>query len=371
MKLDYPASHRLTYAYHRWTDERPGNARVAGVTSVKDFRVESEATADALGRGAFVFTDAYSVFDWGKMPDPIPDKGASLCAMGAFNFELLEDAGVPTHYRGVVDDGDVVPLAEASRPPWEMAIDLTQVPDLPHEGRTYDYDAYHAAAGENYLVPLEIVFRNEVPVGSSLRDRTAPSDHGIDVDGDEWPDETVDLANPIVEFSTKYEESDRYLDRAEADRIAGAADVDALEAVAREVNDIVTEQAASQGLTHEDGKIECLYYQGEIRVADVVGTFDENRFSYEGTQLSKEVIRQYHKRTQPEWVDAVADAKATAKDRDVADWRTLCDVDPDPLADDVVAIVRDMYTAGTNTYTDRDLFDAPPLDSAIGKVKRL
>ncbi|MFB6150464.1 MAG: phosphoribosylaminoimidazolesuccinocarboxamide synthase, partial [Haloarculaceae archaeon] len=42
------------------------------MTSVKDFRVERAATADELGRGAFAFTDDYSVFDWGKMPDEIP-----------------------------------------------------------------------------------------------------------------------------------------------------------------------------------------------------------------------------------------------------------------------------------------------------------
>jgi phosphoribosylaminoimidazole-succinocarboxamide synthase len=339
------------------------------VTSVKDFRVEREATDDELGRGAFVFTDDYSVFDWGKMPDRIPDKGASLCSMGAFNFELLEEAGIPTHYRGVVENGDVVPLRDATSPPWEMAIDLTQVPELPHDGRDYDYDAYHADAGENYLVPLEIVFRNQVPVGSSLRTRTTPADHGLE--GDEWPDEAVVLDDPIVEFSTKYERSDRYLSREDADRIAGIADVDALEAVARDVNDVITAQAEGVGLTHEDGKIECLYYQGEIRVADVVGTFDENRFSYEGTQLSKEVIRQYHKRTQPDWVDAVAAAKREAKERDEADWKALCDRDPQPLDDDVVAVARDMYAAGTNAYTGMELFDAPPLSSAVGAVQRL
>jgi len=309
------------------------------------------------------------VFDWGKMPDQIPEKGATLCTMGAFNFELLESEGVPTHYRGVVENGDVIPLEDASHPPWEMAIDLTQVPDLPHEGREYDYDHYHEAAGENYLVPLEIVFRNRVPVGSSLRRRTDPADH--DLEFESWPDEAVDLDEPIVEFSTKYEEGDRYLDHAEADAIAGVADIDDLEAVAREVNQIITEQAESAGLVHEDGKIECLYYQGEIRVADVVGTFDENRFSYEGTQLSKEVLRQYHKRTQPDWVEAVDAAKAEAKQEDIADWKSLCEEDPDPLAEEVLETARDMYCAGANAYTGQEFFDAPPLSSAIGAVQRL
>ena len=339
------------------------------MTSVKEFRIDEAATADALGRGSFVFTDDYSVFDWGKMPDQIPDKGASLCAMGAFNFERLEAAGVPTHYRGVVEDGDIVSLADATRPPFEMAIELTQVPDLPHEGRTYDYDAYHAEAGENYLIPLEIIFRNCVPVGSSLRRRTDPADHGLAFET--WPDEAVDLEDPIVEFSTKYEKGDRYLDRDEADAIAGKAAIDDLDAVAREVNRVVTDRAQETGLSHEDGKIECLYYRGEIRVADVVGTFDENRFSYEGTQLSKEVIRQYHKRTQPEWVDAVSDAKARAKAEDVADWKALCDREPASLDEDILEVARSMYCAGANAYIGRDLFDAPPLSSAIGAVNRL
>ncbi|WP_049923194.1 phosphoribosylaminoimidazolesuccinocarboxamide synthase [Halopiger djelfimassiliensis] len=339
------------------------------MTSVKEFRIEDEATADSLGRGSFVFTDDYSVFDWGKMPDEIPDKGASLCSMGAFNFELLEAEGVPTHYRGVVEDGAVVSLEDATAPPREMAIDLTQVPDLPNDGRDYDYEHYHDAAGENYLIPLEIVFRNRVPVGSSLRSRTEPADHGLEMD--RWPAEAVDLSEPIVEFSTKYEESDRYLDRDEADAIAGKAVIDDLESLAREVNRIVTERADEAGLDHQDGKIECLYYDGEIRVADVVGTFDENRFSYEGTQLSKEVLRQYHKRTQPEWVQAVEAAKADAKREGVADWKGRCDEQPEPLADSVVETARDMYCAGANAYIGRELFDAPPLSSAIGAVQRL
>ncbi|SNZ17871.1 phosphoribosylaminoimidazole-succinocarboxamide synthase [Natronoarchaeum philippinense] len=341
------------------------------MTSVKEFRVEDAPSAEELGRGAFRFTDDYSVFDWGKMPDEIPEKGQSLCAMGAFNFELLEADGVPTHYRGVVPEGEdePIPLDEADDAPREMAIDLTQVPDLPHDGRDYDYDAYHAEAGENYLVPLEIVFRNRVPVGSSLRSRTDPADHGLDLDS--WPDEPVDLDEPVVEFSTKYEESDRYLTREEADRIAGVASIEDLDATAREVNRIVTERAAEADLTHEDGKIECLYYQGEIRVADVVGTFDENRFSYEGQQLSKEVIRQYHKRTQPDWVDAVGAAKERAKDENVADWRPLCEVKPESLDDDVIGVARDIYAAGTNAYTGRDFFDAPDLDAAVAAARDL
>ncbi|TKX37309.1 phosphoribosylaminoimidazolesuccinocarboxamide synthase [Halorubrum sp. CGM5_25_10-8B] len=353
------------------------------MTSVKEFRVDEPATADGLGRGRFAFTDAYSVFDWGQMPDAIPHKGASLCAMGAFNFELLEDAGVPTHYRGVVDPGtvaddgtelDPVPLAEATAPPTEMAIELTQVPDLSYEGphAGYDYEAFHAAGGGNYLVPLEVVFRNRVPVGSSLRKRAEPADLGLDdlADGD-WPAEPVDLPEPVVEFSTKYEQQDRYLTRAEADEIAGAAAVDALESLARDVNRVVTERAEATGFVHEDGKIECLYVDGELRVADVVGTFDENRFSYGGRGISKEVVRQWYKANDPDWVAAVGEAKDAVADRDIDDWRELCDPDPDPLPPAVVDAVSDLYAAGANAYTDREWFDAPEVEAALDAAAEL
>ena len=353
------------------------------MTSVKEFRVDEPASDAGLGRGRFVFTDAYSVFDWGRMPDAVPRKGASLCAMGAFNFELLEAAGVPTHYRGVVDPGTAaaddgaapaaIPLDEASAPPVEMAIDLTRVPDLPYDGPEagYDYDAFHEAGAGNYLVPLEVVFRNRVSVGSSLRRRTDPAEFGLadvaDADGG-WPDEPVDLPEPVVEFSTKYEQQDRYLTRAEANEIAGDAGVDALESLARDVNRLVTERAEATEFTHEDGKIECLYVDGELRVADVVGTFDENRFSRDGREVSKEVVRQWYKRNDPGWVDAVTEAKAAVAGRETDDWRELCERDPAPLPPSVVDAVSELYAAGTNAYTGREWFDVPDVDVALDAV---
>jgi phosphoribosylaminoimidazole-succinocarboxamide synthase len=168
-----------------------------------------------------------------------------------------------------------------------------------------------------------------------------------------------------VEFSTKYEEQDRYLTREEADRIAGAADVDALESLALDVNRVVTERAETAGFDHEDGKIECLYAEGELRVADVVGTFDENRFSYGGRGVSKEVVRQWYRANDPEWVAAVKEAKAAVAGRDIDDWRELCERDPDPLPPAVVDAVSELYAAGTNAYTGREWFDVPDIEAAL------
>jgi phosphoribosylaminoimidazole-succinocarboxamide synthase len=344
------------------------------MTSVKEIHVDRAPRESELGHGRFYFTDDYSVFDWGQMPDQIPEKGAALCTMGAANFELLDVNHVPTHYRGVYEEGDSMEgepkeLGECTTPPRTMAIDLARVPDLPRAGEAYDYEAFHADAGDGYVVPLEIVFRNTVPEGSSLRRRRSPAE--FDLDFEEWPDDVVDLPEPIVEFSTKFEEQDRYLSREEADAIAGQADLDRLEELALGVNAIVTMRAEQTGFTHEDGKIEVVYDDGTLRVADVVGTFDENRFSYQGQELSKEVVRQYYKRTDPVWVDAVGAAKEEAQEQGVADWKGLCAESPDPLPADVVETVSDIYTAGTNAYTDFDWFDAPSLDSVVEAVGEL
>jgi phosphoribosylaminoimidazole-succinocarboxamide synthase len=340
------------------------------MTSVKDVVIETPPTFEALGRGRFRFSDAYSVFDWGAMPDTIESKGASLCTMGAHTFEALQSEGVPTHYCGVVTgDAPASPLGMVQSPPEEMAIDLVLTPELPFRDETYDYEAYHAAWEHNYLVPLEIVFRNRVPIGSSLRRRTDPADHGLA--HDEWPDEPVDLTEPIVEFSTKFEESDRYLDREEADEIAGAAEIDELVDLARAVNEVITELGAECGLVHDDGKIEVAWIDGDLHVADVAGTLDENRFAYDGRQLSKEVLRQHYKRIDPEWVEAVGDAKKRAREEGVADWRTLCSREPVTLDPSVLQVASDLYTSAANAYTDRQLFETPDLPAVVQALEEL
>jgi len=339
--------------------------------SVKSLRVEESAKSSSLGRGSFVFSDDYSVFDWGKMPDEIDGKGESLCSMGAYSFELLEDADVPTHYRGVVSDGEVVALDDTDEPTDEMAVELTQVPELLFDEETgeYDYDAFHDEGGDNYLIPLEVVFRNAVPPGSSLRSRFEPSEVGVEAD--DWSDETVALDEPLVEFSTKFEEKDRYLNDKEARRVSGLDEdeFETLRETARHVNEVVTEHADSVGLSHQDGKIECLYHEGKIKVADVVGTFDENRFLRDGVQISKEFLRQFYKTYDADWVEAVSDAKVEADERGVADWRELCDVHPKPLPEDVKLAASDLYRAGANVYTERELFDAPSLDEVVERIE--
>ena len=255
--------------------------------SVKDLETETQPTPNQLGEGLFKFTDSYSIFDWGRMPDRIDDKGRSLCTMGAFNFELLESEDIPTHYRGVVEDGEIKELDDATQPPKEMAIYLAHKPDLPYEDGSYDYQAFHRETGDTYLIPLEVVFRNSIPPESSFRNRKTPGDIGLNID--RWPDGNCELPNPVVEYSTKLEDKDRYLTIDEARKISGLGDeLEKVRKVADRVNQVVTEYAQESGFIHVDGKIECVYHKGDVLVADVVGTFDENRYRRSTSESSTE-----------------------------------------------------------------------------------
>ena len=55
--------------------------------SVKDIRgVEGQSPY------VFEFSDRYSVFDWGEMPDELDGKGEALAVMAWLFFDLLGDA---------------------------------------------------------------------------------------------------------------------------------------------------------------------------------------------------------------------------------------------------------------------------------------
>ncbi len=76
----------------------PGLAKtpIIYVGSVKNLRRRKPATAKSPGILWFEYTDDYSVFDYGKMPDRIPDKGAAAAMMTAV---LFEQAATPSTWR--------------------------------------------------------------------------------------------------------------------------------------------------------------------------------------------------------------------------------------------------------------------------------
>jgi len=341
------------------------------MTSVKEFRVDEPATADDLGRGAFVFTDDYSVFDWGRCPTRSPTRAPRCVPWARSTSNCSRTRGSPrttmASWSTARSSHSKRPSTTASRPgrwPSNSRRSLTSpsrpgatptTPTTPTPVRTTwsPGDRFPEPGRRRLLAPLPHRPRRPRtrPRGVARRDRRTGRPHRRVL-------HEVRGAGPLSR--PRGRRPDR---RRRRRRRPGT--------VAREVNRVVTEQAAEAGLVHQDGKIECLYYDGEIRVADVVGTFDENRFAYDGQQVSKEVVRQYHKRTQPDWVAAVGEAKERADAEGVADWKSLCEESPEPLDASVIQAARDLYCAGTNAYVGREVFDAPTLDEAVAAVQNL
>ncbi len=336
--------------------------------SVKDLTVKQKPTKEKMGAGIFTFSDRYSVFDWGEMPDLIPSKGQVLATTGAFNFELLEEKGIKTHYKGLLFNGKPVNTDAITDPTNEMFIHLAYKPKVKNQDGRYQYE--DLTKRKNFLIPLEIVFRNSIPIGSSLRKRYQPEDLGLK--DTSWPDEEITLSQPMVEFSTKLEEQDRYLSQEEAYRISGLSEAkfEELRKIANQVNRELTYHASKRNFKHLDGKIECIFDRGEIAVADVTGTFDENRFSFEDTQISKEVLRQWYKNNDSNWYQEVISAKEQTKIEQVSDWTGLVSSKPRPIESQVKELVAKMYQAGANQWLNRDLFDAPKLSQVLEDLKQ-
>jgi phosphoribosylaminoimidazole-succinocarboxamide synthase len=344
--------------------------------SVKDLEITKKPTQNAMGVGRFHFSDRYSVFDWGEMPDRINGKGAALCLMGAYCFEELEREGVKTHYRGLVDaNGKVVKFSGLKQPSSIMEANLVNVykPKTSVSGGklVHDYSVYTPEL-KNYLIPLEIIYRNGLPKGSSIFKRLEQGSVTLeDLGLDHYPEPGEQLWKPIFDVSTKLEETDRYVTWQEAQKIAGLTDRELadVKSVLLKADETITEVASKAELKNEDGKIElALDEKRKLMIIDVVGTLDECRFTYEGVQVSKEVARQFYKKTA--WYKDLEQAKREAEAKGVQDWRALCKSQPQKLDLQLKVIISEMYMATANGMTGRDLFDAPKLSKVIAKYKQ-
>jgi phosphoribosylaminoimidazole-succinocarboxamide synthase len=345
--------------------------------SVKDLEVIRKPTRESMGTGRFHFSDRYSVFDWGEMPDLIDGKGAALCMMGAYCFEKLEEKDVRTHYRGLVDNrGKVVRFDELEQPSNVMEINLVNVyrPKAHVEdGKLkYDYSVYTPKL-RNFLIPLEIIYRNGLPEGSSVFKRLEQGLVTIkDLGLKRYPRVGEKLEKPIFDVSTKLEEGDRYVSWVEAQQIAGLTDdeVAKVKSLLLRVDGLISELAVRGGLVNEDGKIELGFDPfRKLMVVDVVGTLDECRFTYGTLHVSKEIARQYYRKTK--WFKEVGRAKKKAATEGVEDWKTLVRTKPPKLDPTLRSIISQMYKAAANEITKKKMFAAPKLVEIVKEYGKI
>jgi len=338
--------------------------------SVKDLVVIERPDEKMPGRGQFKFSDRYSVFDWGEMPDHIPNKGAAICLTTAYFFEKLEQLGIKTHYLGVVDaDGNTKKLSDLNAPGSILAIKLLRVLEPEVKGNVYDYSIYKKER-TNFLIPLEIIYRNSLPEGSSVFKRLKQGSLRLeDLGLNQLPESGQILERPLLDVSTKLEASDRYLNWQAAKEIAdlSESEIQEIKRLTLLVNELITNEAKKIGLINEDGKVEIGFDQERnLMLIDALGTLDECRFTYNGIPVSKEIARIYYRKTK--WYDAVEQAKK----KDQQHWKELCQLSPEPLPERLKQAILSLYCAYTNELTHREWFkNIPPLKEILKEINDL
>lgn len=316
----------------------------------------------------FKFSDRYSVFDWGEMPDLIKNKGESLCIIGQAFFELLEgpkfwsefllslednadsvltkserslllrlkDSGLNTHYKRREGDFLIVEKVDAYPPEFKAG--------------SYDYSSYQNRDTQRpFLIPLECIFRFGVPRGSSILKRVDNLEYQKFLGLNSPPKEGDTYSSPLIEFSTKLEAEDRYL--CSLDEIKRVCDCESEFIVELTTYNLVLAKALKWFFSLIDfelwdGKFEWAYHpQKGFMLIDSIGP-DELRLVYKQVQISKEVLRQYYKES--DWAKSVGVAKkiASSSGRD-DEWKKICQSElnsfPEGLSKKVLLIVEEMY----------------------------
>jgi phosphoribosylaminoimidazole-succinocarboxamide synthase len=336
--------------------------------SVKDLTVLEAPTREYPGRGRFSFSDRYSVFDWGEMPDHIAQKGAALCITAAYFFEKLEKLGILTHYLGLVEDNKVKSLSEINKPVYILENKLFRVlyPELKKDN-TYSYKIYLQEKG-NYLIPLEIIYRNAIPKGSSVFKRLREGALRLKELGlSKMPEEGMELKRPYLDVSTKLEATDRYITWQEAQDMSQLSDkkMGEMNAITLRINQMISKEAQKVGLKNDDGKFEfALDHIQNIVLVDVLGTLDECRFTYRGMPVSKEIARLYYRKSK--WYQEIV----KAKEKDHTHWKRLVNTGPEPLPDRLKLLISRVYCAFTNEITKKEWFkDIPPLSDILEEIQ--
>ncbi|MFH1416193.1 MAG: phosphoribosylaminoimidazolesuccinocarboxamide synthase [Elusimicrobiota bacterium] len=330
--------------------------------SVKDLNIIKEPQKESAGVGRFNFSDRYSVFDWGEMPQHIENKGKSLCIIGAYFFEKLHSMGIKTHYRGLVEGDEAKQLKDLTEASGIMEVNLLRVIEPMLSGAVYSYAAYYDEKN-NFLIPLEIIYRNYLPPGSSIYKRLQQGEVTLEELGlDRLPGPGQQLVKPIYDVSTKLEATDRYVNWKEAQKMAclTEGEIKDIQSVMQEVNTLISKETREMGLMNNDGKMELGFDENrDIVIVDVIGTPDECRFTSGNVPVSKEIARIFYRAT--DWYEAVNEAKK--KNR--TDWKNQVGMEPPLLPEKLALLTAQLYQAFANELSGRKWFDVPYLSDVL------
>jgi phosphoribosylaminoimidazole-succinocarboxamide synthase len=359
----------------------------------------------------FQFTDDYSIFDWGKMPDAIENKGRALALMGAWFFERLcrpdawsepaaagfdrdylaglascpamsslQEFGLSTHFQGLFDEnGERLTLKKAAACTSAVYMQVRRARVLqPRDFQVLNQSVFYYPPADSSiatrLVPLEVVFRFGMPDGSSLTGRLQRDPAYAKVLGlKSLPAEGEMFDRPVLEFFSKLEPKDRLLSLQEALLISGLNESQFKDLAERAqlIALACYRIFARCGIELWDGKLEFILHKGALELADSIGP-DELRLLFRGSQLSKEMIRQVYRGST--WESALKQAQKLASERGASDWKSICTSElkasPQPLEPGTKAVVNQLYGVLTNLISGEALFaDHLQLDEFVNSAK--
>lgn len=364
----------------------------------------------------FEFTDDYSVFDWGKMPDTIENKGRALTIFGAYFFEklgaaktwqelpssphlqtldrkwlealfagrtfqTLQEKGCRNHYREVTcATGERVSLsrvaqgAEATYLEVEKAEVLRPAPAVVLNQNVFEYPRSEQSTVERRLVPLEVVFRFGMPSGSSLLSRLEADPNYARVLGlSATPKENEFFEHPVIELYTKLEPKDRLLSVQEALLISGLSSSQMQELVdlSYSISLALLVLFAERDIQLWDGKVEFILGKDGIALADSIGP-DELRLLYKNCHLSKEMVRRVYRGTK--WESSLKEAQSLARTRATLDWKRICSQElgqsPERLQPEIKKVIDNLYPVIVNHLVAQPLFSGQPsLDDFVDAAR--
>ncbi|MDD4972812.1 MAG: phosphoribosylaminoimidazolesuccinocarboxamide synthase [Bacteriovorax sp.] len=319
--------------------------------SVKNVR--GEVSAESL---LFEFSDRYSVFDWGEMPDLLSGKGAALAIMGKSFFQYLEN---PKNWENLFSSEIInktfssdylfnlketalfKKYCESGLNHHALLNDETYAWNSPYlkvknvsilkptltDDQSYQYFAYRDKP-VNTLVPLEVIFRIGLSEGNSLSKRLGNNQNLWKEFGfNETPTGGSLLKKPVIDFSTKLERGDRYLSYTEACDIAGLNSKEWTEL--HQMTHLIALNLFHFhhmiGLELWDGKIEVAFTKNpdgtrSFMLVDSIG-IDELRLLYKGKSFSKEFLRESYKNS--DWYKNLEAAKKDSLLTGV-DFKDIC-----------------------------------------------
>lgn len=360
--------------------------------SVKDLRGPVPySSQDAL---VFDYTDAYSVFDWGRMPDPLAHKGEALAVLAAHFFEALEKPeswkefskspealalrkgnrfgaafnelgeklqaeGLRTHFLGAGRESSASEQMPFSRI-WVQKVNIEKPVLGTVLGRVVPDYSRVAHTPLPRLIPLEVVFRFSCPPGSSLLSRVEKDPEYLASRG--YPDLKLDEVQqgpwgfPFLETFTKLESTDRLVSLNEALTLSGLASARLQEVLflSAWVAGYLRAAFGKAGLELADGKFEwALNSEGSIMLVDAIGP-DELRVLKNGTQLSKEFLRNFYRNTR--WYTQVEKAKSIAQAQGSADWKRFVGQEPPVLPAELRELAEQIYQSLANRLTGKKWF---------------